>query len=139
MQSRILIADDHGGARSALAEIIRRSGENWDVCCEAEDGLSAVTMAAEQKPDLVILDVRMPKVDGMRAAREIRAVHPKVPILFYTILANPSLEAAALSAGFQGVIAKPDTAALMTAIRKHLPSTGSAPRQSEPSRGTAPA
>jgi CheY-like chemotaxis protein len=138
MPSRILIADDNGGARSALADIIRSAGENWAIC-EADDGLSAVKLASEQKPDLVILDVRMPRVDGMRAAREIRALHPDVPILFYTILANPTLEAAALSAGFQGVIEKPDRTALLSAIRKHLPSKSSAPRQSEPSHGTAPA
>lgn len=138
MPSRILIADDHRGARSGLADLIQHCGEDWAVCCEADDGLAAVRMTSEQKPDVVILDVRMPRVDGMRAAREIRAVHPELPILFYTILATPALEAAALSAGFQGVIAKPDSVALMQALRKILPSkNGRTHDEPGPSRGSA--
>jgi DNA-binding NarL/FixJ family response regulator len=122
MSSRILVADDHVGARRGIAELIRYSGEDWVVACEAHDGRSAIDTAIGCKPDLIILDVRMPDVDGMRAAREIRAVLPNVPILFYTLLATPALELAALSAGYQGVIAKPDSAALLAAMRKILPS-----------------
>jgi CheY-like chemotaxis protein len=120
MQSRILIADDHARARSGIADLIHGAGEDWVVCCEAADGQAAVECAAQTSPDLVILDVRMPKMDGMRAAREIRTLFPSVPILFYTLLATPALELAALAAGFNGVIAKPDSAALLAAIRRCL-------------------
>jgi DNA-binding NarL/FixJ family response regulator len=117
MGARILIADDHEGARAAVADIIGSSGEDWCVCGQAADGRSAVQMALEGRPDLVILDVRMPNLDGMQAAHEIRALMPGVRILFYTLLATPRLEAAARTAGFE-VVAKPDTAGLIAAIRR---------------------
>lgn len=117
MRVRILIADDHQGARAAIADIIRGSGEDWCICGQAEDGRSAVEMALEGRPDVAILDVRMPKLDGMKAAQEIRAALAEVGILFYTLLATPRLEAAARAAGFE-VVAKPDSAALVAAIRR---------------------
>jgi CheY-like chemotaxis protein len=120
MGVRILIADDHQRARTAIAEIIDGSGEDWQVCWQADDGRSAVKMALEGRPDVVILDVRMPKLDGMEAAHEIRARLPKVPILFYTLLATPRLEAAAHAAGFEAVVPKPDTKGLLSAIRQAL-------------------
>jgi CheY-like chemotaxis protein len=120
MGVRILIADDHERARTAISEIIDSSGEDWCVCWQADDGRAAVTMALEGQPDVVILDVRMPKMDGMEAAHEIRARLPKVPILFYTLLATPRLEAAARAAGFEGVVPKPDTKGLIAAIRQAL-------------------
>ena len=120
MAVRILIADDHERARAAIADVIDNSGENWCVCSQAADGRSAVDMAVKGKPDVVILDVRMPYLDGMQAAYEIRANLPGVPILFYTLLATPRLEAAARAAGFDGVVAKPDSMALVAAIRRAL-------------------
>ncbi len=117
MAIRVLIADDHAGARAGIAEIIRSCGEDWSVCSEAVDGISAIRLAIEHKPDLVILDVRMPNLDGMEAAYEIRARLPGIPILFYTLLATPALEFAARSAGFEGVVPKPDSAGLVAAMR----------------------
>ncbi len=118
MAIRVLVADDHDGARAGIVDIIRRSGEDWSVCSEAVDGWSAVRLAIEHNPDLVILDVRMPKLDGMQAALEIRARLPGIPILLYTLLATPALEAAAQMAGLEGVVPKPDTAALIAAMRR---------------------
>ncbi len=120
MAARILIADDHEGARTAIAEIIDSSGEDWRVCAQAADGLTAVSLALEGRPDLVILDVRMPHLDGVQAAHQIRARIPKIPVIFYTLLATPRLEAAALAAGFEAVVAKPDTGGLLAAIRRAL-------------------
>lgn len=120
MGVRILIADDHEGARTAIAEIIDSSGEDWCVCRQAGDGQSAVKLALECSPDVVILDVRMPKLDGMQAAHQIRARLPGIPILFYTLLATPRLEAAARAVGIEAVVAKPDTAGLIAAIRRAL-------------------
>ena len=78
-------------------------------------------MALEHRPDVVVLDVRLHHLDGMQAAYEIRARLPKTPILFYTLLATPRLEAASRAAGFQAVVPKPDTAGLIAAIRRVLP------------------
>ncbi len=60
MAIRILVADDHPLVRSTLSSLIRNSRDNWEVCGEAEDGQAAVQMAVELKPDLAILDFRMP-------------------------------------------------------------------------------
>ena len=134
----ILIADDHEGARAAIADVIRSSNEDWRVCCEAEDGRSAVKMALERRPDVVILDVRMPKLDGMRAAQEIRAALPGVRIVLYTLLATPRLEAAAHASGFD-VVAKPDSAGLVAAVRRALGRTAPKDEQAPPSQsGTRP-
>jgi DNA-binding NarL/FixJ family response regulator len=123
MGVRILIADDHEAARAAIAEMIDACDEDWSVCSEADDGRSAVKLAVEHRPDVVVLDVRMPKMDGMEAAHEIRRRLPGTPIVFYTLLATPRLEAAAHAAGFEAVVAKPDTLGLVAAIRRAVRST----------------
>ena len=65
--ARILIADDSAASRQALRSLLR--GNGWEVCGEAEDGLSAVEKAAILKPDLVILDYRMPNLNGLQAGQ----------------------------------------------------------------------
>jgi len=118
MKRRILVADDHVSARKAVGELIRTLGDDWVLACEADDGQAAVKLAAEAKPDLVILDVRMPNLDGVRAGCEIRKFLPEVPILLYSLFGSPQLDVQARKAGFQGAVAKPDGAALLAAIRE---------------------
>lgn len=91
MLSRILIADDHAILRRAL-KIALEAHRGWQVCGEATNGLEAVEKAAELKPDLIILDLAMPKMDGLQAASEIFSASPDLPILIYTNYAF-SLEA----------------------------------------------
>lgn len=139
MAVRILIADDHDLLRGAVAELLRKTCDNWEVCGEAADGGTAIKKAAELKPDIVILDVLMPVRDGISAGREIHTVLPHAPILLYTILASPALEADARRAGFHAVVPKHNAAALITAIRTALnrPSFGTGqpppPRTHSPS------
>ncbi len=120
MARRILIADDHKSAREAVADLIQSLGEDWQVCWKAENGRAAVKIATEAKPDLVILDIRMPDMDGIRAGREIHKRDPQLPILFYSLFATPDMDSAARKEGFQGAVAKPDTAGLLEAIRRIL-------------------
>jgi DNA-binding NarL/FixJ family response regulator len=80
---RILIADDHDDLREILKVLIE-SHEGWHVCAAAVNGLEAVEKAAEVKPDIAILDLSMPEMDGLQAASLISSAAPEVPILIYT-------------------------------------------------------
>jgi len=124
MAVRILIADDHDLLRGAVAELLRKTGDNWEICCEVADGKAAIEKAAQLRPDLIILDVLMPLRDGISAGREIRTVLPGVPVVLYTILASPALEADARRAGFHAVVHKANAAELISAIRSALGSHG---------------
>jgi DNA-binding NarL/FixJ family response regulator len=142
---RILVADDHAGTRAIIRQLIESAGEDWVVCCEAAGGRAAVQQALKEKPDLAILDVRMPDLDGMQTGREIRRRVPETPILIYSLLATPRLEVEAQESGFRAVVAKPDSAGLLAAMRKILGSKasgGNAPNPSqqreEPSKRPSP-
>ncbi len=77
MSVRILLADDHRMVRDALRSLLR-SEQDMEVVAEAHDGESAVRLAAQRTPDVVVMDVSMPDVDGIEATRQIRAAHPEV-------------------------------------------------------------
>ena len=102
---RLLIADDSAATRRALRNLIE--GNGWEVCGEAEDGLEAVEKTAVLKPDLVILDFRMPNLNGLQAAELIRTADPRIPLLLFTLerIERP-LEELARGAGFRGALAK---------------------------------
>jgi DNA-binding NarL/FixJ family response regulator len=103
--TRILIADDCAASRRALRNLVE--GNGWDVCGEAEDGLAAVETAAILKPDLAILDYRMPKMNGLQAGRTIHTADPHLPLLLFTLdKIEPYLEEEVRKAGFQGALAK---------------------------------
>jgi len=134
---RILIADDQQLVRSAIAQLIRNSGEEWEVCCEVEDGQAAVEKVLELKPDLVILDFMMPGRDGISAGREIHTIVPEMPIVLFTSFASASLEVEAKSVGIEAVVPKSEGSQLLATIRKVFPSTAASsigPAQSDPSR-----
>lgn len=80
MSKRFLIADDNQTARRVIAEILS-SCPGWSVCAEANEGLSAVELALTQRPDLIVLDVQMPHMTGVEAARQILNVLPDALIL----------------------------------------------------------
>jgi DNA-binding NarL/FixJ family response regulator len=102
---RILIADDSQATRYALRRLIQ--GNGWEVCGEAEDGLSAVERTAILKPDLVILDFKMPNLDGLQAGQAIHTADPNIPLLLFTLdCIDPALQELARGAGFRGALAK---------------------------------
>jgi DNA-binding NarL/FixJ family response regulator len=88
VHSRILIADDHVDVRRSLKALLERH-PGWNVCAEAVNGLEVVQKAVELKPDLIVVDLRMPEMDGLDAAHKISLATPRVPILLYTICAFP--------------------------------------------------
>src|SRR6201982_2630995 len=74
---RILIADDHEVARRGIRSVLE-AHPGWEVCAEAKDGRDAVELAASAKPDLVLLDIGMPNLNGLEAARQILAKNPNL-------------------------------------------------------------
>src|ERR1700719_3244547 len=107
MTTRILIAGDNAITRVRLTALIQ-SHDYWDVCAQAENGQKAVLRAIESKPDVIILDLTMPVMDGLSAAREIRRVLPSTPIVLYTRHNFPT-EFETKQAGIPKVVSKPST------------------------------
>jgi AmiR/NasT family two-component response regulator len=101
---RILVAEDETIIRLDLVELLRRAG--MDVVAEAHDGEEAVVLARELQPDLAIMDVKMPKLDGIEAARRIINERP-IPIVMLTAYGQEELVARAAEAGVFGYLVKP--------------------------------
>jgi DNA-binding NarL/FixJ family response regulator len=118
--ARILVADDHESMRTAVRCLIKMH-PGWEICGEADDGREAVKKAAELKPDLVLLDFKMPLANGIKAGCEICSAMPETPILMYTLYKTPELEVAAKLVGIRQVIGKENGAVdLCSAIEKEL-------------------
>ena len=101
---RILVAEDETIIRLDLKETLERAGH--EVCAEARDGEEAVEMARSEQPDLAVLDVKMPRLDGIEAARRILAERP-IPIVMLTAYGQDELVARAVEAGVFGYLVKP--------------------------------
>lgn len=106
---RMLIADDHEIVRQGLRSLVE-SRPGWQVCGEAADGWDAVRKARELKPDVIALDIGMPNLNGIEAAREILRENPKAKILFLTIYDTEQVVKSALQIGAKGLILKSDAA-----------------------------
>jgi response regulator NasT len=101
---RILIAEDETIIRLDLRELLEAAG--YDVCGEARDGEEAVSLARELAPDLAIMDVKMPRLDGIDAARRILEERP-IPIVMLTAYGQEELVSRAVEAGVFGYLVKP--------------------------------
>jgi two-component system, NarL family, response regulator NreC len=106
---RILIADDHEIVRRGLRSLLE-GHPNWEVCGEAADGWQVVKMAGELKPDVVALDIGMPNLNGLDAARQILRTEPRQKILFLTMHESEQAARAALDIGARGLLLKSDAA-----------------------------
>ena len=101
---RILIAEDETIIRLDLKELLERAG--YEVVAEARDGLEAVDLARETSPDVAVLDVKMPRLDGIEAARRILDERP-IPIVMLTAYGQDELVSRAVEAGVFGYLVKP--------------------------------
>jgi DNA-binding NarL/FixJ family response regulator len=118
--ARILIADDRESMRAAV-KLLLVMRPHWEICGEATDGREAVAKARELQPDVVVLDVRMPLMDGLQAAREICRNMPATPVVVYTLYKSAELEAAARLAGVRRIVSKEDGGQnLLAAIEAEL-------------------
>jgi DNA-binding NarL/FixJ family response regulator len=111
----VLIAEDSPLIRRLLRAALTAC--DWIVCEEAENGRDAVVKAQELHPDVIVLDMTMPEMNGLQAARILKRVMPATPLLLFTTHSVANLEPDALAAGFQKVISKSDgPAAVISAI-----------------------
>ena len=122
MALRLLIADDQATVRNLLRRELERTG-SFEVCGEAVDGADAVAKAEKLRPDLIVLDLRMPVLNGLEAASVINKTFPAIPIFLFTLFNTPELKTAAATAGIRQVISKEDgikalLAAIESAIQK---------------------
>ncbi|HUB02568.1 MAG TPA: response regulator transcription factor [Terriglobales bacterium] len=106
---RILVADDHEVVRKGVCALLG-SHPGWEVCCEVADGRQAVEKTAEMKPDIVILDIGMPRLNGLEAARQILRADPRQRILVLTISDAEQMVQEVLKAGARGFLLKSDAA-----------------------------
>ena len=116
---RVLIVDDNPWIRKALRTLIEHHSD-WQVCAEAEDGQQAVTQARECHPDLVIMDFRLPSMNGLDAGRAILSSAPNTAILLITFYGSEELAEAAAQAGFRGVLSKSELMNLDHAIKSAI-------------------
>jgi CheY-like chemotaxis protein len=112
---RILLIDDSKATRRVLSAIV---SSRWTVCGLAEDGKTGVKRFRELKPDLVLVDLAMPDIDGFEAAREMHAIDPAVPIIAFTLLDPWGLESAARNAGICKVVSKSEGWRLVESIEE---------------------
>jgi DNA-binding NarL/FixJ family response regulator len=102
---RILIAEDRAKMRNTLRNLFTLYSK-WDVCGEAGDGRQAVNAAVALKPDLVLLDYKMPNGDGIEAASELKRKLPNTPVVIFTLYKTNELESQARKVGVRAVIGK---------------------------------
>jgi DNA-binding NarL/FixJ family response regulator len=105
LKYRILIADDHEIVRHGLRAILE-ARQGWEVCGEATDGWQAVKLTAELKPDVVAMDIGMPNLNGLDAARQILRDNPRQKILFLTMYQSEQLARTIQQAGARGLLLK---------------------------------
>jgi len=119
---RILIADDHEVVRHGLRSLLQ-GHEGWEVCGEAADGREGLDKARQLKPDVVILDIGMPNLNGLEAARQILHEEPRTGVLILTIDESEQLMREVLEAGARGFLLKSDAArdlvAAVEALQNH--------------------
>ena len=105
MRTRFLIVDDSDLVRRSLRMVLQ-ANPDWEICGEAADGVSAVEMFKELRPNIVILDFQMPGINGIETARRMAEIAPAIPVVLFTQHASADLERHALEVGIRSVVSK---------------------------------
>jgi DNA-binding NarL/FixJ family response regulator len=124
MLNRVFIVDDNAAVRTRIRRLLETSG--FEICGEASDGLDAIERAPELNPDLIILNVSMPRVNGLDAARKLRDTHPHVPILLNSVHAAVIRSEDSLPEGVSAVIDKREN--ILHCVLQLLPNPDAAQR-----------
>jgi len=125
MPIRILIAEDNPSVKNALRHLLEGAGP-WEII-DVDNGKEAVAKAQELKPDLIILDLVMPVMDGLKAARRISKLLPQIPLLMHTMHWSPQVEVEAQGVGIREVVSKADSRLLVSTVQRLLAPEASAP------------
>jgi DNA-binding NarL/FixJ family response regulator len=121
MAKTILVADDNPYIRKALCRLFETE-EDYDLCAEAENGKQAIELAVQCRPDLIILDLSMPVMNGLEAARRLKTLMPNIPIILFSL----HEQALTSNSGLQNlpvdrIVSKTDVSALMNHVRALAP------------------
>lgn len=114
MNMRILVADDFAPWRRFVSLLLLSRNPGWQIACEVSDGVEAVRRAEELRPDLILLDIGLPRLDGIEAARQIRQTACDLRILFLSGFDSLDIVEAALSTGADGYVVKVDAGRELT-------------------------
>ena len=122
-KTRILLVDDHQVVRRGVAGLLGDARPDWEVCGEASTGREAVAAAATLRPDIVVMDISMPDMDGLEATREILKDNAGVQVLILSMHESEQMVHDVLSAGARGYLLKRDAGndliAALEALRQH--------------------
>jgi CheY-like chemotaxis protein len=121
MAKTILVADDNPYIRKVLCRLFETE-EDYDLCAEAENGKQAIELAVQCRPDLIILDLSMPVMNGLEAARRLKTLMPNIPIILFSL----HEQALTTNSGLQNlpvdqIVSKTDISALMKHVRALAP------------------
>jgi DNA-binding NarL/FixJ family response regulator len=120
MPVRVLIVDDHEIVREGISQLIARSRPEWLICGQASNGEQAIELVQTLTPDVVILDISMPKVNGLQVAAKIAAMQLRCRVLMFTMHESERLARDVRAAGAQGVVLKSQAARDLIRAMDHL-------------------
>jgi CheY-like chemotaxis protein len=120
MPKTVLVADDNPTIRKMLCRMFERE-EHYDLCAEAEDGKQAIELAVQHHPDLIILDLSMPVMNGLEAAHELKKLMPKVPIILFTQHAELGNRIGVMNVDVDRIVSKTEAFSLMGHVRSLAP------------------
>lgn len=113
MPLRILVVDDHASVRNTIRTFLERHA-GWEVCGEAADGIEAIQRAADLRPDIAIMDLDMPRLNGLEATRRIHDLIPSTRVLILTLHDISTLPKMARESGAQGYVLKSEAFDVLT-------------------------
>jgi DNA-binding NarL/FixJ family response regulator len=116
LKTRVILADDHKLFREALQNMLQRHPD-IDVVGEAGDGIQAVELVRSLLPDVVVMDIRMPRLNGIAAIGQLLAAHPSVRVIVLSVNSERIFASEMLVAGARGYVTKSDAEELPRAIR----------------------
>lgn len=121
---RILLADDHEVVRQGLASLLGQR-KDWEVCAEAGNGREAVRLTVKHRPDVAIIDISMPELNGLETTRQIKREVPETEVLIFSMYENEQFVHDLLAAGARGYVLKSDLASQLfvavETVARHKP------------------
>lgn len=117
MARTVLVADDNPIIRKMLCQMFERE-EHYELCAQACDGIEAIALAIKHKPELIILDMSMPNMNGLEASKELKQLMPDVPLILFTLFAE---QIDPRDVPVDRIVSKNDAAGLMDHVRLLLP------------------
>lgn len=126
MSTHILIVDDSASIRQIVRAFLEIHAD-FDVCGEAGNGVGGIEKAVALKPDVIVLDLSMPRMDGLEAATTLRQIMPRVPIILFTFYADETLRHLARAAGIASIVSKTDSMEALRVEVRRLAASAAAP------------